>query len=105
MKASSRASLTRLSERRELLDVGPGDEGPLAGTAEHDRAHLVVGVETPELVLELCEQGRGKRVQRWVVDRDDGDGTVQLGRDERRHTVSLFLSSDSRPRRRTRIAL
>ena len=75
----------RLAQRRELLDVRSRDEGALAGADEHDRADAVVGVETVDLGFQLVEERRRERVHRRVVDRDDGDRAVLLGRDEVAH--------------------
>ena len=84
-----RAALVRirggLAQRRELLDVRPRDEGSLARADEHDRTDAVVGVEAVDLGFELVEERRRERVHRRVVDRDDGDRAVLLGRDEVAH--------------------
>ena len=75
----------RLAERRELRDVGAGDERPLASAHEHDRTNARVVVEPVDLRLELLEERRGECVDGRVVDRDDGDVAVLLRRDELRH--------------------
>ena len=86
---AGRAALVRicrgLAQRRELLDVRPGDESSLARADEHDRTNAVVGVEAVDLGFELLEERRRERVHRRVVDRDDGDRAVELGRDEVAH--------------------
>ena len=73
---------SRLPQGRELLDVRPGHECPLSRADEHDRAHAVVVVEAVDLRLELLEERRRELVHRRVLDRDDGDEAVLLGRDD-----------------------
>ena len=81
--------LDLLAQRRELGDVGAGDERLLALAAEHDRARLVGAVEPVVLLLELLEQPRRERVHGRVVERDDRDAPVLLDLDELSHLSPL----------------
>ena len=85
VEAARRAPLVAacLAQRRELLDVGSGDERPLTRAAQDDRACLGVAVEPFDLGLELLDERCRERVHRRVVDRDERDGAVVLGGDER----------------------
>ena len=71
-----------LAQRRELLDVGTGDEGALAGASQHDRARALVAVEPVELRFELGQERSRELVHGRVVDRDERDGALVLGADK-----------------------
>ena len=67
-----------LAQRRELLDVGAGDEGPLAGARSTIARVPVVAVEPVDLRLELVQERRRELVHGRVVDRDERDGALVL---------------------------
>ena len=68
-------------ERGELLDVGAGDEGVGLAGDEHDRLDVGLVAESDEQGLELEAHRRGERVDRLArkVQRDDGDGVLDVG--------------------------
>ena len=61
-----------LGRLAELADVGAGDEGA-ARAEEDDGVDSGVGVEGFGGVPEGLAEGQGERVDRRVVDGDDGD--------------------------------
>ena len=68
-------------EGGELLDVGTGDEGVGLAGDEHDGLDVGLVAEPDEQGLELEAHRRGERVDRLArkVQRDDGDGFLDVG--------------------------
>ena len=82
--------LDRFAHRRELGDVGAGDERLLALAADHDRARLVRAVELVVGLLQLLEQSRRERVHGWMVEGDDRDAAVLLDLDVLSHSTPSY---------------
>ena len=67
----------RLRRLAKFGDVSPGDEGA-AGTGEYDRLHLGVRDRRIDLFEDAATNCRAQRVDRRIVDRDDGDAIPML---------------------------
>src|SRR5581483_2794668 len=84
-------------QRLHVLDVGAGDERPLARAGEDDDAGCLVAGELDEPVAKLDERGTVERVQRLrPVDGDDGDGLLAGEGDRHQATFARRNSTMSR---------
>ena len=65
--------------RRQLVDVGPGDERLLTGAGQNHRADAVVALQLEDGAPQLVERLRVQRVEDLgTVDGQDGDAAIAL---------------------------
>src|SRR6185437_11011135 len=84
------------SEAAHVLDVGPGDEGAVAGAGEDDGVRRLVLGELVQTIAELRQRLDVERVQRLLpVDRDDGDRVVTVDEDGHAATAPFRKSTIS----------
>ena len=74
----------RLRRLAEFGDVGAGDEGA-AGADEHDRAVRGVVARLHQRVRQAGAHRVPERIDRRIVDRDDGDVAVSTQADDVTH--------------------
>ena len=68
----------RGGERVELGDVGAGDKGAVAGTAQHQHRDAVVGVDVLAAGIQALVHRPGQRVARVrAIEGEKGDGAAR----------------------------
>ena len=73
-----------LARFAELADVGAAREG-LAGTDQHDRLRLRIGLGALEALQDARAQRIAEAIDRWIIQRDDGNAVADGVRSDFAH--------------------